>query len=497
MTEAVSHAGRPPAEPFRPLWIVLGLILAISIQFLPRPEELTPQAWLVVSLVALMVTWWVSEAIPIAATALLPLVFLPVAGISDIGAAAAPYADRTIMLLLGGFIIAKSVERWDLHERIALNIVARVGASPRALVGGFMAASAAISMWISNTATTMMLVPIALSVSAAMTLKGERGGPFTVALILGVAYSASIGGLGTLIGSPTNIIVVSNLETLLGVTITFPQWMMLGTPVVLVMIPCTWFVLTRMGGDLRKGLDGEKTGTEIIAARRAALGRITAPELRVAIVFAVVAFCWIFRDALLVNIDIGGLKPFAGLTDHVIAIAGAVALFMIPSGSKKEKGSALLDWRTAEQIPWGALILFGGGISMATAVSGTGLAEWLGQTMMGVTALPPLVIVLAITTFVIFATELTSNVATATTVMPIVAALAVASGIDPVILAAPVAMAASCAFMLPVGTAPNAIVYATGHVSIPQMARMGLAINILGITIITAACYLLTPLIFR
>jgi sodium-dependent dicarboxylate transporter 2/3/5 len=251
-----------------------------------------------------------------------------------------------------------------------------------------------------------------------------------------------------------------------------------------------------MGGDLSRGLDGEKTGAEIIASRLANLGRITAPELRVAIVFATVAFCWIFRDALLVNIDIGGIKPFSGLTDHVIAIAGAIALFMIPSGSKKEKGSALLDWRTAEQIPWGALILFGGGISMATAVSSTGLADWLGQSMMGVTALPPLVIVLAITTFVIFATELTSNVATATTVMPIVAALAVASGIDPVILAAPVAMAASCAFMLPVGTAPNAIVYATGHVSIPQMARMGLMINFVGIAIITGACYLLTPLIF-
>ncbi len=496
MTDIARDEAQGPAATFKPLWIFLGIVFAIIIQLLPRPDDLSPHAWLVVSMVALMVTWWVTEAIPIPATSLVPMVFLPVAGISTIAQAAASYADRTIMLLLGGFIIAKSVERWNLHSRIALTIVSRAGSSPRALVGGFMIASAALSMWISNTATTMMLAPIALSVGAALTVSGVRGAPFTVALLLGVAYSASIGGLGTLIGSPTNIIVVSNLETLLGVTITFTQWMMLGVPVVLIMIPCTWFVLTRFGGDLNKGLDPRKAGRDVVGVKLSALGRITTPEIRVAMLFGIVAFFWVSRDALLADLTFGDVKPFAGLTDHVIAIAGAIALFLIPSGSKVEKGTALLDWRSAEQIPWGALLLFGGGISMATAISSTGLADWLGASMMGVTALPTFAVVLVIATFVIFATELTSNVATATTVMPIVAGLATASGADPVLLAAPVAMAASCAFMLPLGTAPNAIVYATGHVSIPAMARMGMLINLIGIAVISVACYLLTPLIF-
>jgi solute carrier family 13 (sodium-dependent dicarboxylate transporter), member 2/3/5 len=494
--DTVRDGVQAPADNFKPSWIVLGVALGIVIQFLPRPVDLSPHAWLVVSMVVVMVTWWVTEAIPIPVTSLVPMVFLPVAGISTIAEAAMPYADRTIMLLLGGFIIAKSVERWNLHSRIALAIVSRVGSSPHALVGGFMIASAALSMWISNTATTLMLAPIALSVGAALTVSQSRGAPLTVALLLGVAYSASIGGLGTLIGSPTNIIVVSNLETLLDTTITFTQWMMLGVPVVLLMIPGAWFVLTRFCGDLNRDLDPQKAGREVVGVEIQALGKLTTPELRVAIVFGVVAFFWVSRDALLADLTFGDVKPFAGLTDHVIAIAGAIALFLIPSGSTVKKGTALLDWQTAEQIPWGALLLFGGGISMATAVSNTGLADWLGESMMGVTALPPLAIVLVITTFVIFATELTSNVATATTVMPIVAALATASGADPVLLAAPVAMAASCAFMLPLATTPNAIVYATGHVSIRRMAKAGMLINLFGIGVISLACFVLTPLIF-
>jgi sodium-dependent dicarboxylate transporter 2/3/5 len=272
--------------------------------------------------------------------------------------------------------------------------------------------------------------------------------------------------------------------------------MMLGVPVVVIMIPCVWFVLTRFCGDLTEGLDPQKAGRDVVSGELSSLGKLTAPELRVAIVFGVVAFFWVSRDALLADLTFGDVKPFAGLTDHVIAIAGAIALFLIPSGSTREKGTALLDWRSAEQIPWGALLLFGGGISMAAAISKTGLADWLGESMMGVTALPPFAIVLVIATFVIFATELTSNVATATTVMPIVAGLATASGADPVLLAAPVAMAASCAFMLPLSTTPNAIVYATGHISIPRMASAGMLINLVGIAVISVACYLLTPLIF-
>jgi sodium-dependent dicarboxylate transporter 2/3/5 len=314
-----------------------------------------------------------------------------------------------------------------------------------------------------------------------------------VALLIGVAWSASIGGMGTPVGTPTNLIVIGYLEREFGIEVSFVQWMALGIPTVLLLIPAAWLILTRG----RQRIDASllaSGGREVIAQARADLGGWTVPEVRTAIVFGLTALAWIIREPVS-GVEILGVKPFAGVTDAVIAIMGAITCFLVPSGSRKEKGTALLEWKTAESIPWGALILFGGGLSLAGAFSSSGLADWLGESFSWVTLMAAIAVIAIMTTVVIFATELMSNVAIATTMMPIMGALAVAGGVDPMLLAAPVGLAASCAFMLPLGTAPNAIVFATGRVTIPTMARLGLWLNFVGIVVITLVCYFLVPLV--
>lgn len=473
--------------------LVVGAVLAGGLQVFGPPDGLTREAWIAASLVVLMATWWVTEAIPIAVTALLPMVVLPLTGVASMKAAATPFASPIVMLLMGGFIIAKSVERWNLHERIALNVVLRAGTNPGSLVAGFMVAAAVLSMWISNTATTIMLLPIAVSVARAVLGRDDLKAPFTLALLLGLAYGASIGGLGTPVGTPTNLIVIGYLAEQTGTEISFGTWMLIGIPMVLLMLPAAWFTLTRWAFKLTVTQGGE--GQSVLAQRLAALGGMRVPERRVLMVFSLIASAWIFRK-LLNTVEVAGVSPFAGLSDPLIAVAGAIAFFLIPSGSMREKGTMLLDWDTAVQIPWGVVLLFGGGLSMASAITSTGLAAWLGGEMAGLTAMPLIVIMLALTTFIIFATEVSSNVATASALLPVIGAIASAGGADPVILAMPVAMAASCAFMLPMATGPNAIVFASGHVSIAQMAVVGIRLNILGILLISAASYVLVPLLF-
>ncbi|MEM8985441.1 MAG: SLC13 family permease [Pseudomonadota bacterium] len=492
MNDAAPSDG-PLRRPHQTVGLVLGLVLSIGLQLAPPPEGLSREAWVVVSMAILMACWWVTEAIPIPATSLLPLVILPSFGVASVKAAAEPYASPIVMLLLGGFIIAKSVERWNLHARIALNIVLSAGARPAALVGGFMAASAILSMWISNTATTIMLTPIAISVARAVLGPRNMGAPFAIALLLSIAYGASIGGLGTPVGTPTNLIVIGYLEREAGYTIDFSQWMMIGLPTVLVMLPAAWFVLTKWALKLNAEEGGQ--GRAVVKAERDALGPITTPEVRTLLAFAVIAGFWMFRRPLN-GLEVFGLQPFANVTDHVVAIAGAVAMFLIPSGSKERPRSALLDWDTASEIPWGVILLFGGGLSMAAAITGTGLAAWLGGQMAGLTAAPLIVIMLALVVFVIFSTELASNVATASALLPVIGAIAAAGGADPVLLAVPVAMAASCAFMLPMATGPNAIVFASGRIAIGRMAAIGLRLNLLGVALITLVVYFLAPLVF-
>ena len=491
--ETARSSARSPFQ-WRAMWV--GLALAVAIQLSPPPAGLQREAWIVASLVCLMGVWWVTEAVPIPITSLLPLVVLPLLGVSSLKEAAAGYAHPVVILLLGGFIIAKAVERWGLHERVALTLVARTGARPAAMVGGFMAAAALLSMWISNTATALMMTPIALSVArAVLSEAGERdlAHPFTFCLLLGIAYSASLGGLGTPVGTPTNLIVLGMVEEEAGLQVSFAQWMMLGLPVVAVMVPAAWFVLVRWVYPAK--LEVGDAGIAHIRAVLRDLGPISVPEVRVLATFGLIAGLWIFRQPLQ-GVELFGVRPFGGLTDHVTAILGAVLFFMLPAGSKTEKGAALLDWESAATIPWGVYLLFGGGLSLAAAITSSGLAEWAGTGLSALTSLPTVLLVLILTAFVIFTTEIVSNVATASALTPIVLVIAVSGGADVMLLSAPIAMAASCAFMLPMATGPNAVVFASGRLTIEQMMRAGLALNLIGIVVITILMRVLTPLVF-
>jgi sodium-dependent dicarboxylate transporter 2/3/5 len=400
---------------------------------------------------------------------------------------------------MGGFIVAKAIERWNLHTRIALNIVARSGNNPGMIIGGFMVACAVLSMWISNTATSIMMMPIAISVAIAILGRDKIDAPFTLALLLGIAYACSIGGLGTLIGTPTNLLIQGYLNDVAGLSIDFVDWMKLGIPAVLVLLPLAWLVLTKWAFKIETA--GNGAAQDVITAHRDALGAMTVPERRTLYVFAVVAGLWVLGGPLK-TWDVGAmfgmnaLVPFAGLTDYVVAIIGVLLCFLVPAGSGK-KGETILDWKTAESIPWGVVLLFGGGMSLASALTQSGLGGWMGSELTDLANLPVILLMLVVTTVVIFSTEITSNVATAAALMPVLGAVALATGIPPELIGAPVALAASCAFMLPMATGPNAVVYATGHVSVGQMVGAGFRLNLVAIVVITGLTYFLAPIAFR
>ena len=473
---------------YQKIGLVLGPLLALAVLLLEPPAELSLEGWRVVALSLWMASWWASEAVPLAVTSLLPLVGFPLLGILPLDKAATPYAGPIIFLLMGGLIIATALQRWNLHRRIALNVLKHFHAGPSALVGGFMAATALISMWVSNTATALMMVPIALSVGETVSGKQEEKKIFLAALLLGVCYAASIGGFGTLIGTPPNAMAAAFLRQSYGIEVRFVQWMMLGVPIILVLLPLAWLLLVRFLFPLRGfTLEG---GAAHIKDELKALGALSAPERRTAMVLAAVAASWIFRPLL------NEIPFLERLDDTVIAMGGAISLFLIPSGSKSEPGSFLLNWAWAATIPWGILLLFGGGLSLAAAIDATGLAEWLGETLTGLAAFEALALFGAVIALIVFLTELASNTATTAALLPILGALAAATGVSPVLLAAPAAIAASCGFMLPVATGPNAIVFATGKLTIPQMVKAGFALDLVSIVVITALAFLLVPLVF-
>ncbi len=464
--------------------LVLGLSLFLAMLFAPAPAELSAGGWRTAAVGVLMAIWWMTEAVPIPVTALLPLVLFPLLGIEGIEGAAAPYAQPTIFLFMGGFMIAITMERWNLHKRIALAIIRYIGTEPSSIVAGFMAATAFLSMWVSNTATTLMMLPIAVSV---MEL-ARRGEPetgstgarnFGLCLLLGVAYAASVGGIGTLVGTPGNALMAGFLSTSFGYQIEFVRWMMVGIPVVVIGIPLIHVVLTRVVYPL-KGvtLSG---GREFIDEERERLGPVSRPESRVAILFCSAAALWVLQPLL------SGVLP--GISDAGIAMFVGLLLFLLPSGARG--GGALLDWKDAERLPWGVLILFGGGLSLAGAIQRTGLSTWLGGFLSAAEGLPIIVIIFIATALIILLTELTSNTATTAAFLPIMAALAIAIGENPLLLVLPVTMAASCAFMLPVATPPNAIVYGSGAITIPQMARAGLLLNFMFTFLIVLLGYVL------
>jgi len=449
-----------------------------------------------------MAAWWVTEALPIPATSLIPLVLMPVLGVAPVGQIAPTYASPFILLLMGGFFVALSLEKWNLHRRIALGVIARVGSSPDRLVLGFMIAGAILSMWISNTATTLMMLPIAVAVlQRTEETVGKSPGvrAFGVALMLGIAYACNIGGLGTPIGTPPNLIMISQYEKAFpdGAEITFLGWGVMALPIVVVMLGVIWLVITRLTNRVPRDLDvGDR---ESIARESKALGPLSTPERRVLAIFVATALLWVTRKPVVIaGISVGGWSPALGLDgrvdDGTVAIGAALLMFLMPSGADRTdepRAERLLDWETARQIPWGLLLLFGGGLALASGFKSTGLSSWVGQQMAGLSTLPVVGMIAVVCLVVTFLTEVTSNTATTTILMPILASVCKNTGIDPMQLMLPAALSASCAFMLPVATAPNAIVFGSGRVEMGDMVKNGFLINLFGVVVITLALWLL------
>ncbi len=508
--------------------LVLGPVAALTVHRLlldAGTEPLTAEGRAVAAIAVWMAIWWLTEAVHVSVTALLPIGMLPLTGAQSMAETTAPYASPLIFLFLGGFVLALSMQRWGLDERIALITVRMVGERPAQLVGGFMLATAVMSMWVSNTATVAMMLPIALSVAALVrrldianhggshddeaeptaeastrdagqTLDGgedpaERpamGTNFAVCLMLGIAYAASIGGLGTIIGTPPNLFVASYLRDTLGVDISFVRWMLFGVPLVAVFLPLTWLLLTRVLYRLPR--DPVEGAQAMARQRYLDLGSPTRGQWSTLIVFALTALAWVFRP-LLVEAEVFGTRPLAGLTDTGIAVVAALALFVIPVDVRERV--FVMEWRSAEHLPWGVLLLFGGGLSLAHAIETTGVGQWIGRAVATVGPLPVIALVALTCLIIVGLTELTSNTATTAAFVPVIAGVAPAMGLDPVVLVVPVALAASAAFMMPVATPPNAIVFGSGHVTIPQMIRAGVWLNLLTIVLVTATTLWLVP----
>ncbi len=492
------HAEETRDGPTRPWLILAGLVLFAAVVALDPPAGLSPEAWRVAAVACLMVVWWLGEAVPLPVTALVPIVALPLSGVTTLGGATAPYAHPLVFLFLGGFLLARALQRWDLHRRVALTILAAVGTRPAAIVGGFMIATAGLSMWVSNTATAVMMLPIGLSVIELLHTGsvGEKPSKaartFAVALLLGIAYAASIGGAATLIGTPPNALMAAYLADEFAITIGFARWMAVGLPVALLMLLAAWLLMTRIV--YRVGRDPIEGAAHIIARERAALGPMKATERRVLAVFGLVAGLWILRPLVV------SVLPGLPLTDPAIAVGGAFLLFVVPSApadrTDPARRAALLAWHDTAGVPWGVLILLGGGLSLAGAIGGSGLAQWIGNGLTTGAELPPFVLILIVAAAIVLLTELTSNTATAAVFLPVVAALAPSFELNVVALAATVALAASCAFMMPVATPPNAIVFASDRIRVPDMVRAGLFLNLVAIVAIAGAATLLVPLLF-
>ena len=468
------------------LW--LGPGLAILMMIAGPPEALTDAAWRTAAMGVLMAVWWATEAVPIAVTAMLPLVFFPLLGIANIHDTAAPFANKVIYLFLGGFIVALAMQRWNLHRRIALNVLQISGGNGASLVGGFMLASALLSMWVMNTSTTMMLLPIAVSIVSVIhgsvdSLDERAKKDFQSAMLLGVAYAATIGGISTLVGTAPNAMMAAFMLENYGTEIDFTSWMKVGVPLSAVMLPLAWLALTRFV--FKVDFETSIESRALLRQMKDDMGPITMAEKRIGIVFTVLALTWIFRPAL------AKLPGLAALDDSGIAMAAGIVLFLIPSGDKEDP--LLMRWKYIDNLPWAILLLFGGGLTLAAAVSRTGLATWLGGNLHEVGLLPIAILVVIVATLIIFLTELTSNIGTTATFMPVVGAIAIEAGYDPIVLVIPVTLAASCAFMLPVATPPNAIVFGSGLLTIPTMVRAGLALNLIAIVLVSVVALTLAP----
>ncbi len=447
-----------------------------------QPEVLTQPQWYVVLVAAWMLCWWLTEAVPIAVAALLPIVLFPLGNVLSIKEVCASYGHYLVFLFLGGFLLALGIEKWRLHKRIALHIIRGTGDGANRIILGFMLASAFLSMWISNTATTVMMLPIATSVIGVLladrpNLDPKKQRLFALTLMLGVAYAANIGGIATLIGTPPNIAMKGAIEESYDVTISFAHWMVLGLPFAAVLLVLSYLILTRVVYRNRIGrFEGARA---VIRDELKKLGKMEAGEQRVLVVFILVAALWMGRG--LINTGLESLGAGVKLSDTAIAIAGGILLFVVPANKDTK---SLLTWDDTRNLPWGILLLFGGGLALAAAFKTSGLIDVVATGFQALASLDQIWIILILTTAALFLTELMSNLALVQVFVPVVASVAVGLGHAPLAFAVPVTMAASCAFMFPMSTPPNAIVFASGHVRIPQMARAGILLNLLAIVLV-------------
>ena len=456
------------------LGLILGSLVFIIILVLPEPSGMEPVAWHTTAVAILMAIYWITEAMPLYVTALIPIILFPVLNISSLKDITSPFGHPLIFLFLGGFLLAQAIQKWGLHKRIALKIIDVIGISPKKIIAGFMIGSAVLSMWISNTATALMMLPIGLSViSVINTTKSLTIGEqkkFSIALLLSIAYSCSIGGVATLIGTPPNALMAAFMKENYQVNIGFAEWMLIGIPFTIISLPIAYIILTKLLFPVLSNLDLDKN---VIRDEIDKLGKISREERLIEVVFIVTATLWIFRPL------ISNILP--GVSDSSIAIFGAVILFIIPS----TRGEYLLEWKDAEKISWGILILFGGGLSLAQGISNSGLSEWIASAILSSSHLPLLLIIVLLTIGIIFLTELTSNLATIAAFLPIIASIGVGMNINPLQLVIPATLAASCAFMLPVATPPNAIIFSSNIFSIKDMSRAGIVLNLIFVIIIT------------
>ncbi|USK91379.1 SLC13 family permease [Rossellomorea marisflavi] len=474
--------------------LITGPVLFALIHFFFTFGNIPDQASTMLGIVAWVATWWVTEALPIPLTSLLPLILFPLLGIMDTGSVSASYGDSLIFLFAGSFMIALSMEKWNLHKRIALSIIGFIGTNPGMIILGFMTATGFLSMWISNTATTMLMIPMALAVMKQLShsLKQSQNQldqenaefNFGHSLMLGTAYAATLGGFGTLIGAPANTILAATVKKLYDVEISFAQWMLFGIPLVVVLIPLVWFYLTKIAYPIRiKQLSG---GKEVIKNEQHSLGRMGDEEKVVLTIFTLTALAWITSSFFLSTF-------IPGIDDTVIALIAAFALFIIPA---KTQSGSIMDWETAKKLPWGILWLFGGGLAIAAGITRSGLAQWIGGLLVNFTEVPVWLTLLLIISTITALTEFTSNTATATMVYPIVAAAATALNADPILLMVAGCMGATFAFMFPVAAPPNAIAFATGYIKMSSMAKTGIWLNLLCLLFSLLIMTTLAPAIF-
>lgn len=472
-----------------------GILVLILLLIIPVPDGMKPEALSALGVALLMAIWWVTECIPIYATAFVPIALFPLLGILDANTTTENYGHNYVLMLLGGFFLAKSIELSGLHKRVALYIISKLGTSRKRIILSFMLATAFLSFWIANVAVVLLMLPIALAIIDKEEENEERNPKFGLAMMLAIAYAASIGGTGSLIGTPPNMVFAGVFAKAFPELpeIDFLEWMKLGTPIVIIMLPIIWIYLIKYFK-----ISGNFAGSkEVIDQEIKAIGKLSSMEKRVFVVFLFTAIGWVFRrDIVLDSFVIPGWSSLLGIQDYVhdstVAIIAALLLFAIPAGKdlKNKKQKTLLDWKSASKVPWGVVMIVGGGYAIADSFNHTGLADFLGSKMSFIGEYPMIVILIIVITLMIFITEINSNTATANIFLPVLAAMAVAGQMNPLLLMIPATFACSFSFMLPSGTGTNAVIFGSNRVTIPEMAKCGFGLNLLCVILLTMLMYM-------